>query len=300
MKLFTGKANEELGKKISHSLNIPLSKREIFTFPDGETRVQAQERVVNEHVIVIQPTSPPVDSNYLELFFLADALKRAGAKHVTAIVPYLGYQRQDHVFRDGEAVSLEVMVKTMEAVGIDDVIAFDLHSIKIPEVFTIPIRHLSALPLFAETILNEGWTDHSTRLVTPDMGGIRRIEILSNLLSQMPYSCIVKDRDLATGHVEASGMEGDVADRMLIVDDMISSGGTIVKAAEYLSERGAKEIYVFATHAIFSKEAPKLLQNSLVKKVFITDSVYVPKEKQFEKLEIISIADMIATSLKEN
>jgi len=297
VKIFSGSANEDLAKKIAESLSLPLSPREVFVFPDGERRIQIQENVINEHVVIVQPTSPPVDTHYLELFFLSDAAKRSGAKNVTAVIPYLGYQRQDHVFREGEAVSLEVMVRTMEAVGIDRVITHDLHSIKIPEVFAIPVRHLSALPLFARKIRDNGWIDSDTRLASPDMGGVRRIKIISEHLENMEYVSIVKDRDTNTGDIKASGFEGEIKKRMLIIDDMISSGKTIAQAARMLTEKGAEEIYVFVTHAIFSKEAPEVLQASEVKKVFITDSVFVPEEKYFDKLEIISIAPVIGSTL---
>lgn len=280
-------------------MEMKVSPSEIFIFPDGERRIQVQERVVDEDIVIIQPTSSPVDTNYFELFLLADAAKRSGARSVTAVVPYLGYQRQDHVFRDGEAVSLEVIVKTMQSVSIDKVISFDLHTIKIPEIFSIPMVHLSALELFANEIKKQNWDGLDTVLVSPDMGGIRRIELISKMLSDMPYATIEKNRDLATGHVEMATITGEITHRVLIVDDMISSGGTIVKAGEALKKKGAKEVYVFATHPVFSDEAPKLLQNSVVDRVYVTDSVLVSDEKLFPKLHILSISEMIAQSLKQ-
>ncbi len=298
MKLFSGNSNKPLARAVAAKLGLNVSPSEIFIFPDGERRIQIQENVVDEDVVIVQPTTPPVDTSYFELFFLADAAKRSGARSVTAVVPYLGYQRQDHVFRDGEAVSLEVIVNTMQSVGIDKVISFDLHTVKIPEVFSIPMVHLSALELFAEEIKKQGWAGLDTVLVSPDMGGIRRIEILSKMLSDMPYVTIEKNRDLATGHVEMAEITGEVTHRVVIVDDMISSGGTIVKAAEALKKRGAKEIYVFVTHPVFSQEAPKILQDSVVDKVYVTDSVFVPKEKEFPKLHILSLSGMIADTLQ--
>lgn len=298
MKLFSGNANKPLAEKIAHELGLSVSPVEIFIFPDGERRVQIQERVVDEDVIIVQPTTPPVDTHYFELFFLSDAAKRSGARSVTAVVPYLGYQRQDHVFRDGEAVSLEVIVNTMQSVSIDKVISYDLHTAKIPEVFSIPMTHLSALPIFAEEIKKRGWSGLDTVLVSPDMGGIRRIKQISEMLNSMPYAVIEKNRDLATGHVEMASIEGEITHRVLIVDDMISSGGTIVKAAEALKEKGAKEVYVFVTHPVFSKDAPKLLEGSVVDKVFVTDSVFVPEEKRFPKLQILSLAPAIAEVLR--
>jgi len=299
MKIFSGSANQPLASKIANQLNSSVSPSEIFIFPDGERRVQIQEKVVDQDVVIVQPTTPPTEIHYFELFFLADAAKRSGARSVTAVVPYLGYQRQDHVFREGEAVSLEVIVNTMQSVSIDKVISFDLHTVKIPEVFSIPMVHLSALPLFAEEIIKHKWGGLDTVLVSPDMGGIRRIKMISEMLSGMPYATIEKNRDLATGSVEMAKITGEITHRVIIVDDMISSGGTIVKAAKALKEKGAKEVYVFVTHPVFASEAPKILQESEVDQVYVTDSVFVPKEKQFPKLEILSLSHLIAKAFTQ-
>lgn len=299
MQIFSGSSNRPLAKKIARALNEKLSPLEIYIFPDGERRVRVEENIVGEQAVIVQPTSTPSDQNYMELFFIADAVQRSGAKSTAAVVPYLGYQRQDHIFRDGEAVSLEVIVKTLEAVGINLLIAFDLHSIKIPEVFKIPVLHLSALPLFAEEITRRGWKDPETVLVSPDMGGIRRIKMLSELLDNMPYAAIEKQRDLATGRVEALGIQGKIGRRAIMVDDMISSGGTMIKAAELLTEKGAEEIYVFATHPVFSARAPMMLQDSLIHDVYVTDTVYIPLDKYFPKLTVLSVADTVAKAIKE-
>jgi ribose-phosphate pyrophosphokinase len=299
MKIFSGSSNKQLSKKVAKSLGQKLSPLEIFIFPDGERRVRVEEHIVDEQAIIIQPTSTPSDQNYMELFFIADAVQRSGAKSTIAVVPYLGYQRQDHIFRSGEAVSLEVIVKTLEAVGISRLIAFDLHSVKIPEVFKISVTHLSALPLFAEEIGKRGWNTPDTVLVSPDMGGIRRIKILSDLLGGMPYAAIEKERDLSTGQVEAVDIDGEVGRRAIMVDDMISSGSTMVKAAELLNSRGVEEIYVFATHAVFSDEASSLLQNSKIQDVFVTDTVYIPRDKYFPKLTVLTVSDIIAKVIRE-
>jgi len=308
MKLFSGSSNKPLAEDIVHHLNIPLSPVEIFLFPDGERRVRIEASVLDEDVIIVQSTSTPVDSNYMELFFLIDSAKRSGAKSITVVMPYFGYQRQDHIFRDGEAVSLDVVIKILESLGVDKVISLDLHSIKIPELFHIPIVHLSALPLFAEKIremlrlhLNKGATFAQMLLVSPDMGGLRRIKQMSILLDEMPFVATVKERDLNSGEIEINTIEGTIEEgkkRALIVDDMISSGKTIVKSAQLLARHGVEEIYVFVTHAIFSAEAPEILQNSPVSKVFVTDSVFIPEEKRFEKLEVISLAPEIAKALQ--
>ncbi|MBF8250221.1 MAG: Pribosyltran protein [Candidatus Levybacteria bacterium] len=294
MKIFSGNSNRSLAEKIAQKLGLNLSSLEIYVFPDGEKRVRVLEKVVDEDCVVVQPTSPEPDKSYMELFFIVDALRRSGASRIRAVIPYLGYQRQDHVFRDGEAVSLEVIATLLKWGGVDEVIAFDLHSIKIPEIFKIKLNHLSALPIFAKEVKKMG---KNTVLISPDSGGIRRIKLLSGMLGNMPFAVIRKDRDLATGKVTMSGIEGKVKENAVIVDDMISTGGTIAAASDLLRKKGVKNIYVFATHAVFSDQAPSILDKSSLKKVFVTDTINIPETKRFKKLEILSVAGEIATSL---
>jgi len=295
VKIFSGISNKPLAEKVAKKLGTDLSPLEIHIFPDGEKRVRVLGKVVGEECVVVQPTSPDPDVNYMELFFIVDALRRSGAKSVTAVVPYLGYQRQDHIFRIGEAVSLEVVATLLKWGGVDEIIAFDLHSIKIPEIFKIKLTHLSALPIFAKEIRRMG---NDTVLVSPDAGGIRRIKLLSQMLNNMPYAVIKKDRDLVTGKVTVNGINGNVKENAIIVDDMISTGSTIVTAANLLRSKGVKNVYVFATHAVFSQDSPKILGNSLLQKVFVTNTINIPKEKQFPKLKILSVSEMIADNLK--
>lgn len=295
MKIFSGTSNKPLAQKIAQKLGLNLSPLEIHIFPDGEKRIRVLEEVVGEDCVVVQPTSPVPDKSYMELFFIVDALKRSGASKIKAVIPYLGYQRQDHVFRDGEAVSLEVIATLLKWGGVDEVISFDLHSIKIPEIFKIKLVHLSALYIFAKEIKKMG---NNTGLVSPDMGGIRRIKLMSGMLNNMPFAVIEKDRNLATGTIKMNEITGDVKENAIILDDMISTGRTIVTAAKLLKNKGAENIYVFATHAVFSEDAPKILSSSAIKKVFVTDTIYIPKEKRFPKLEILSVSEMIASALK--
>lgn len=297
MKIFTGNSNKPLAQKIAKKLGLKLSNLEVFVFPDGEERIRILDKVVGEDVLLVQSTSNPTDRNYMQLFFALDALKRSGAKSITAIVPYFGYQRQDHIFREGEAVSVKVIAEILERLGINKLIAVDLHSIKIEEAFDInvPVVHLSALSVFANEIKKIG---KDVVLASPDMGGIRRIKILSEMLDNMPYLTIEKNRDLADGKIKMSKITGQVKKNVVIVDDMISSGGTIIMAADLLKRAGAEKIYVFATHAVFSENAPKILGDSALQKIFVTDTINIPQEKRFPKLEILSVAEMIASALK--
>lgn len=300
MKLFSGSASKVLTEEVAKTLKMPLSLIDVHVFPDGERRIRIHDTVVGRKTVVIQSASTPVDTNYMELFFIIDALKRSGAEFVTAVVPYFGYQRQDHIFRDGEAVSLEVVVHILESLKVDRLISFDMHSTKIPDLFTIPVAHLSALSLFADEIQKRKWNTKDTMLVSPDTGGIGRIKKLSMLLDGMEYAAVEKNRDLSTGAISMQSIEEGSTQgkkRAILVDDMISSGNTIMMCAALLQSLGVEEIYVFATHAVFSQDAPRLLQKSLVKKFFVTDTVQLVESKKFDKLEILSVADLIAKEL---
>lgn len=297
MKIFGGSASRELATSIAGWMDLKLSSVEHHVFPDGEQRIRIPDSVLDEDTVIVQSTGMPVDKNYMEVFFTIDALKRSGAKSVIAVIPYLGYSRQDHIFRDGEARSLEVVVSFLEEAGADGFISVDFHSVKIPELFSKPVTHLSALPLFAKVIKENGFLTENDFLVSPDMGGIRRIGKLSVMLSEMPYVAIEKDRDTTSGDIKADTVHGEVKKRALIVDDMVSSGKTIALACDILAERGVEEMYIFATHAVLSDEAPEILQNSKAKKVFLTDTLFIPEKKRFEKLEILSVSDMVAGEL---
>ena len=297
MKIFSGNSNKKLAFKVASKLGMSLSGVEIFVFPDGEKRIRIQEKVLGEDCIIVQSASIPPDENYMELFIMIDALKRSGAKSVKTLIPYLGYQRQDHVFREGEAVSLEVIAEILKAVGMTEAYSFDLHSPKIPEVFSVPLHHLSALPVFAEKIKKD-FNLKEIVLVSPDMGGIRRIKEISELLGNIPYATVTKNRDLANGEINDSDLDGDVRGKIaVIVDDMVSTGKTMVEAAEMLIENGALKVFVFATHGVFAKDSAKLLQHSKIERVFVTDTIDVPSYNLFPKLEIISIANIAADAL---
>ncbi|HSD98115.1 MAG TPA: ribose-phosphate pyrophosphokinase [Patescibacteria group bacterium] len=301
MKIFSGSASRALTEEVVKVMNIPLSLIDVHVFPDGERRIRIHDKVVGKSTAVIQTASTPVDTNYMELFFIVDALKRSGAEFVTAVIPYFGYQRQDHVFRDGEAVSLEVVIHILESLKVDRMVSLDMHSSRIPDLFSIPVGHLSALPLFAEEIRKHKWNNTDTVLVSPDTGGIGRIKKLSTLLEDMPYAVLEKVRDLSSGAISIADIEeGSLRGkkRAILVDDMISSGGTIIMGASLLAAQGIEEIYVFATHPVFSHDAPDRLQNSAIKKVYVTDTVAVAQDKQFSKLEVLSVGTLIANELK--
>lgn len=292
MLIFSGNSNKPLAEKIVGNLGFKLGNLEITTFPDNENRVRVIDNVLGQDCVVIQSTGISPNLYYIELFFILDSLKRSGAKSITLVIPYLGYQRQDHIFREGEAVSLEVIIKILENLGVSKVISLDLHSVKIPELFHVPITHLSALSLFAEEI--KKMNQKELILVSPDMGGIARIEKLSKLCGDLPFVSIVKDRDLDSGNIRSTKINGKLRRIALIIDDVISTGETLIAAANLLQEEGAKEVYAFSTHGIFADSASENLQNSVIKKVIVSDTIEFPKNKKFDKLEIISVSNLIS------
>ncbi|KKP80877.1 MAG: Ribose-phosphate pyrophosphokinase [Candidatus Levybacteria bacterium GW2011_GWB1_35_5] len=295
MKFFSGSLGKQLALKICGQLKVDLSPMEIFVFADGEKRIKLNDKVVGEDCVVIKSTGIPTDSNYMELFFIIDALKRSGAKSVTLVAPYLGYSRQDHVFREGEDVSLQVIIKILENIGMDKIITLDLHSIKIPEFFKTPVVHLSALELFAKKIKEfENFV-----LVSPDMGGVRRVKLLAEILGNAAFVTIEKERDLKTAQITLLRLNGDVRGKIaVIVDDILSTGNTGAKAAELLKENGATKVYSFTTHAVFANGAKEVLQKSEIERVFVTDTIETLEDKHFPKLEIISVAGLIANALQ--
>lgn len=289
--------NKDLSEKIANVLGLEAHYPDIHVFPDGERRVKVNEdKTVGQKIVILKSLCPPVDSNILEFCFLIDAIKRSGAREIIGVISYLGYSRADHLFRTGEAVPMHVVIRAIEASGLDRAIIIDPHSAKTPELFSIPVETLSAISIFAQKIRSLDIEDEMT-LVSPDMGGIRRIKMLSERLGGVGYAVVQKNRDLETGEIGADTIEGEIKDTCIIIDDIISTGKTIVQAVNLLFQKGAKDIYVFATHPVFSKDAPRLLDKSRAKKIYVTDTIFVPEEKCFKKLEILSISQLIKEAL---
>lgn len=297
MKIFSSTSNPALAEKIAKHLDLSVTPIETHVFPDGERRVKIEGDVASTPCIVVAPTSPPVDSNIIELCLILDALKNAGATKITAVVPYLGYQRQDHIFRTGEGRSLEVVIKMIEACGADQIVGVDFHSIKIPELFSIPVTHISAIPLFSKKIKSMGIDLSDACIVSPDMGGLRRLEALKEELGGIETVSVEKERDVVTGDIKISGLYGNVKKVCFVVDDMISSGGTIVEALKELQKNGGQRLFVMVTHAVFSEKAPEILENSLAEKVYVTDSIFIPEDRTFSKLEVLTLSEDIANAL---
>lgn len=297
---FGDTSNSDLSEKIGNALGVKVCYPDISVFPDGEQRVSIRQEVAGRNIAVVKSLCPPVDSNLIQFCFIVDALKRNGAGKVLGVIPYFGYMRADHMFRTGDPVPFEVVIDIIERRGLSKILFIDPHTIKASEIFHIPVMDESALSLFAEKIKSLNLDLNFISVVSPDMGGIRRIKILSELLEGVSYATINKDRDLDTGIVSVAAIEGAVKSTCIIVDDMISSGATVEKAVEALYRRGVKEMYVFATHPVFSVDASRRLESMRVEKIFVTDTIYIPDAARFDKLEIVSVSDVIAARIKEN
>ena len=290
--------NKELSEGIAKKLSAVLFYPETDVFPDSEQRVRIEKEVLGETIYLIKSITSPVDSAVMQLTFLVDALLKKGAERVIGVIPYIPYMRADHIFRTGEAVPLEVVIKMIQDAGLSEIIIVDPHSIKIPELFSIPVRNLSALSMFASKI-KEIETDISKiTIVSPDMGGLRRLQQVDQILGGVNKVTINKDRNYASGEISVAAFEGEIKSTCFIIDDIISTGKTIVQAVETLAKEGAEKVYVFGTHAVFSENASEILQSCAAEKIFVTDSIPVVPEKMFAKLEILSVAPLLASAIK--
>ncbi|MEM3055165.1 MAG: ribose-phosphate diphosphokinase, partial [Candidatus Bathyarchaeia archaeon] len=285
-----GPASKELGTRIAQLLNAePVS---VFskTFPDGESYVRLEGSVESENVVIVQTTSPPQDNRLIQLALTADAAKRNGAKKVTAVVPYLAYARQDKVFLQGEAISIEAIARMLKAAGIDSLITVNVHQEKVLEKFPFPAKNLSAIPLLAEYFKEKGLKEAFA--LAPDKGAVYIAEQAKKVLGgECGY--LEKHRDRYTGQVSVEKGEFNVKGKTAIIfDDIISTGGTIVAAAKILRELGVDKIYTACVHPLLVGDAEKRIREAGVEEIVGTDSVPSHVSK-------VSLAPLIAKELKE-
>jgi len=301
MKLFSGSANPILSQKIADTLGIQLAKAEIVRFENSEIRIHLEEVVKNEDCYVIQPTANPADTHLMELFFFCDALRRQEAKKVIAIIPYFGYARQDVQHRPGECVSVNVIIRFLESIGFYKVYAINLHDEATEGVFSIPFKNIDAFPILAEEIKKYVKTvsTDTIAVVSPDHGGVERARKFGdNLFGHTEHSIAVveKKRDLSHVHKSiALDLYGDVKGKTaILVDDLITSGGTLIHAAQLCLDRGAARVLTAVVHHDFSPQAPAKLQASVIEKIFSTDTITLQENQKFEKLVEVSVATMIS------
>ena len=299
LRLFTGRGYPELAEEIAKELDVPITPTSAYDFANGEIFVRFEESVRGCDAFVIQSHAAPLNKQIMEQLIMVDALKRASAKRITVIAPFYGYARQDKKHRGREPISARLMADLFKAAGADRLMTVDLHTSQIQGFFDGPVDHLFALPLLAQHVSSRVSTDEIT-VVSPDAGRVRVAERWTDVLGA-PLAIIHKRRDPdVPNQVRVFEVVGDVKDRVcVVVDDMIDTGGTIVKAAETLFENGAKDVIVAATHGILSDPAKERLQQSRISEVVVTDTLPIPEEHQFDKLTVLSIAPILAKAINE-
>lgn len=299
VRLFTGTSNPELAQKIAHRLRIPLTRAIVSRFSDGEIRVEVREHVRGSQAVIIQSTSAPANETLMELLLMADALRRSSVDDIYAVIPYLGYSRQDR--RPGFSrvpITARVVAELMQTVGIKHILTVDLHATQIQGFYNIPMDNISAVPLFTADIYKR-WDVHKDRvmIVSPDTGGVVRARDLGKQL-ELDLAIIDKRRPRAN-YSEVMNIIGDVEGRVcVLVDDLVDTAGTLCKAADALTKAGAKQVVAYCTHAVLSGNAYENINNSSMTKLFVTDSIRLThNQTKYPKIEQISISDTVAETI---
>ena len=297
MKILAGTSNLKLCKDIARNLKLKLVNTNIKRFPDNEIYVEINENIRGNSIFVVQSTSNPVNDNLMELLICIDALRRSSAKNITAVIPYFGYARQDRKVVPRTAISAKLVSNLITDAGANRILSVDLHAGQIQGFFDIPVDNLFATPIFARHIKKNIKTNNLI-CVAPDVGGVERTRALSRRINV--GIAIIDKRRPTPGKSEVMNIVGNVKNKIcVIVDDIIDSGGTIVNAAKALKDKGAKEIYVYITHAVLSGSAVDKIKESQIKKLIITDTIDNSKKiKISKKIEVISFAPMISEAIK--
>lgn len=297
LKVFSGNANPNLAKSICDYLGLPLGKAEVTRFPEGEIFVKIQENVRGCDVFVVQPTCPPPNDNLMELLIMVDALRRASAERITAVLPYYGYARQDRKDQPRVSITAKLVANLITASGADRLLGMDLHADQIQGFFDIPVDHLYASPVFIDYI-NSLKLDNLT-IVSPDTGGIKSARQVAQKLNA---SLAAIDKRRVTGKdIQVMNIMGEVSGRnLVIVDDIISTAGSLTEAAKALKENGARSIYAAITHPILAHPALERLDNSPLTELIVTDSIPLRDEVKNYKMNIkvLSVAGLLGEAIK--
>lgn len=297
LKIFALSSNPTLAKKIADEVGVELGKIDINRFADGEIKVSIDESVRGDHIYLVQSTSVPVNDNLMELMITIDALRRASAAVINLVIPYYGYARQDRKAQPREPITSKLVANMFEMVGANRIIVMDLHAAQIQGFFDIPVDHLLGAPLLANYFIDHNLLGDDVVVVSPDHGGVTRARKLAEFLKS-PIAIVDKRRPRANV-AEIMSIVGDVSDKTaIIIDDMIDTAGTITLAAQALIDRGANEVYATCTHPVLSGPAIERLEKSCIKKVIVTDSIQVPEEKLIDKIEVVSIDQLVAEAVK--
>ena len=295
--VFSGSANPELSSKVCESLNIEIGRLEVIRFSDGETSVEIGDNVRGRDVFIIQSTSSPGNDNLMELLITIDALKRASAWRVTAVIPYFGYARQDRKLKPRIPITAKLVADLLTSAGANRVLTMDLHAGQILGFFNIPVDNLNSMPVVIP-YLKEKYSGDDLTIVSPDVGGVERARGIATRFGNANIAIIDKRRAVANKVAEMK-VVGDVKDRTcIIVDDMIDTGGTLVKAGELLMESGAKRIISSCVHPVLSGNACDRLNESAFEEIVVCDSIRIPKSFKCDKLTVLNVAPLFAEAVR--
>jgi ribose-phosphate pyrophosphokinase len=295
-KLFTGRANPQLAQKICDALKIPIGRGRTELFPDGELIVKVEEDVRGRDCYVVQPTCQPVNAHLMELMIWIDCLKRASAKAVTAVIPYFGYARQDRKDEGRTPITAKLVANLLERAGADRVVSVDLHAAQVQGFFDIPVDHLHGDPVIIKWIKSLKLTN--VVFASPDVGNVKRAQVYANKLGG--DICIIDKRRKSGLEAKAAHIIGDVRDKnILMVDDMITTAGTVTEACRILRDNGAKDIYIAASHAVFAPPAMERLAKCNFTKIAVTDTIPIGNRADAikDRLVVLSVADLLAEAI---
>ena len=297
--LIDGGSNSELTQKIAEELGVSATDTAVTKFNDGETGVQINDNVRGKNVFIIQPTSEPVNENFMNLLIMIDALKRASAVTITAVLPYFGYVRQDRKDRPRTPITAKLVANLLTTAGADRIVTVDIHAHQIQGFFDIPLDHLYARNIFIDKI--KSLSDNAV-IVSPDVGGAKMAEGYAERIGT--EMAIVHKKRIDDKTTEVSGVVGDVKGKdVVMVDDIIATAGSLCEAAKVLKEQGAKKIYAAITHGVLSGPAIDRIGDSCIDTLFITDTIALPKEKRVKQIEVLTCAPLLAqaiTRINEN
>ncbi|HNU80139.1 MAG TPA: ribose-phosphate diphosphokinase [Bacillota bacterium] len=295
IKVLNCNANKDLAKDIAFNLGIPVGDAQVSTFSNGEIGVSINESIRGSDVFVVQSTCTPVNDNLMELLIMIDALKRASAGRINAVMPFYGYARQDRKSKSREPITAKLVANLIEAAGADRVITMDLHAPQIQGFFDIPVDHLYAAPLIVNYFINKKLDD--IVVVSPDVGGVTRARSLATKLDA-PLAIIDKRRPKPNVS-EVMNIIGDIENKnCIIIDDMVDTAGTMVNAAKVMKEMGARDIYVACTHPVLSGPAFERIRDSVIKEIIVTNTIPLPAGKPVDKIKVLSVAPLFAEAIK--
>jgi ribose-phosphate pyrophosphokinase len=298
LKVFSGRANIALAERIAAVLGDTLGKVTLANFPDGEISVRIDEDVRGRDVFIVQPTCPPVNENLMELLILMDSFKRASAYRITAVLPYYGYARQDRKDQGRVPITAKMVADLLTVAGANRVVALDLHAAQIQGFFNIPVDHLHAGPVLNEHVRQLGIPPRDFVLLSPDEGSIKRALLHQKKLGGA-IAIVDKRRSSATETKQANLIGCSIENKVAVIfDDMISTAGSVVGAANVAKYNGARDIYVCATHAVLCGPAIERLRDSPIKEVILTDSIPLLPNKQLPNIKVVSVAPLLADAIK--